>query len=345
MANLTNHRSTYGSSDSLEKWRRDLLYISRVAPSTARQYVHAVRRLERQASAPAVEVDRAGLARHMAWLDRKGYATSTQRQAVAALRTFYSWAELEGLVDRSPAWRLRGPRARRREAAHLTREEVARLLYGREPGMIPASPWAARDRVLLGVGYYCGARAGEVGRIQVRDLLPTNTGGWSVAVPGVKGGDVVRRVVLDPLVCAQIQGYLVLRDEIVSPGPWLFPSRRRRPLSADAARGVFEKAWREAGIRKRGRRLTWHVLRHSVATHLVDDGASVPDVQRWLRHRDMSSTQVYAHAREEATLARGLFGRRRLDTSRRPVGLVEEIGHLLASASGASTLVNTHSQA
>ena len=80
--------------------------------------------------------------------------------------------------------------------------------------------------------------------------------------------------------------------------PWLFPSSRGgRQLAAGSVWRIFKREARSVGIRKKGRRISPHILRHTLATSLLERGADLKLVRDWLRHSDVSTTQRYVHRR------------------------------------------------
>ncbi len=276
------------------------------APSTVRAYLKPLARLARE-SAPRrlAELGYQDLERHLRRLFVSRVGAAGRALAVAAFRSFYGWLAARGEIGRSPALELERPRVYAAEAPVLTVGEVRALLFG---GLedLPKEPRVLRDRVLLVVMYLAGLRVSEPGRLDVRDLL------WdgphvSLLLRRAKGAGADVRQELDAEGSALLSLYLQATAAWRGRSVALFPAERSGAgLSVSRVRAIFEARFRESGLSKRGRRISPHILRHSLATHLLKAGADVREVQGILRHRSLLTTQRYLHVR---TGAAGIFRR------------------------------------
>jgi site-specific recombinase XerC len=148
-----------------------------------------------------------------------------------------------------------------------------------------------RDRVLLGVAYVAGLRASEIGPLEAEGVLwQEGTQTFSVLVRHGKraGGDV--RLPLDRPVSRMLAAWLAMRG--ADSGRFLWG----RALTRGAVRKILQRRCTEVGIEAKGRRLSPHVLRHSLATHLLAAGVEIRMVQMMLRHRSIATTEKYLHA-------------------------------------------------
>ena len=238
-----------------------------------------------------------------------GAGESVRQGVVVAVRSLGEWCLAHGIIEANPGASLSGPRPYRREIKVLTVAEVARLLWGDSPGTLPRDPLEMRDRVLLGVAYVAGLRASEIGPLEAEGVAwheATQT--FSILVRRGKGSGQDVRLPLDRPVSRMLGAWLTARPA----GRFLWG----RPLTRGAVRKIFHRRCAEVGIEADGRRLSPHVLRHSLATHLLQEGVDIRKVQLLLRHRSIATTEVYLHAdvdRLGAVLVRKspLEGRRR----------------------------------
>lgn len=272
--------------DSLVRFA-DLLKLRSLSPSTQEEYVRLVRKLgQRKRCDPAV-LDEAQVREHLLHLkDACGLSASTIRTAAAAFTAFY---RLE--VGRD--WRL-FDLVRARSAVKLpqvlTREEVARLFSViREP----------RFRMVLRLIYACGLRVSEAVHLEVSDIKRE---GPRLHLHHTKG--LKERFVPLPLWCYhELQDYWRTHRH----PRWIFPSVGPAWRQADAG-PMFPPADRPMGVNSIAEcvRLARvparlpatthvHTLRHSYATHLLDEGISIRLISAYLGHSSLETTLIYTH--------------------------------------------------
>jgi len=163
------------------------------------------------------------------------------------------------------------------EIFYLTKEEVE---------AVSRRVRSLRDRLMLALIYQHGLRRKEVGLIRMNDLLTDGT----IWITRVKNG-VSGPYQLHPATGELIEHY---RLERCANSPYLLCGRQRRsaPLSPSLVYQVFRRYAAEAGLPEERQHV--HVLRHSIAVHMMNAGLDVADVQDWLGHRRITSTLVYA---------------------------------------------------
>jgi integrase/recombinase XerD len=219
----------------------------------------------------------------------RGLSPATRGRRLSAVRSFLRFLRERGRREDDPAEVLSAPRRRRPLPRVLDESEVAALLAA--PAR--AEPRGARDAAMLEVLYATGLRVSELvalrtGQIDMRRGL--------VRVIG-KGGRE-RVVPLGREALAALRGYVDgARRELAQRGDVVFPGRRGRPLTRQAFWHNLRVHARRAGIPTA--RISPHVVRHSFATHLVQNGADLRTVQTLLGHRDISTTEIYTHVARE----------------------------------------------
>jgi site-specific recombinase XerD len=283
-------------------WLEHLRAVRGRAPATLARYRRLLAQLAEDVGGDLGAVTRDDLERFMRNLFIAGASASTRAGLVSAARGFYDYLAARGAIEESPAARLRGPSGRyEQEAPHLTIPEVRRLVFGGRPGTIPGEAMAARDRVMVAVSYVCGLRVSEPGRLRVDDLAwDEKERIYSVLVRRAKWADRDHRIpVVQPVVSRMLGAYLGLRARRWPGCEWLFPTAAGGSMGAGTAQKVFGREIQRAGIERRGRRVTFHILRHSIATHLHQRGMREEEIGLWLRHRDGRSTRRYVHVSDE----------------------------------------------
>ena len=212
------------------------------------------------------------------------------RLRFAALRTFYRHAVREGKLEASPVRELTLPKLPRRLPVFLNRQQVVDLIEAplklwrkKEPEARRLPPWTVlRDVAWLELFYSAGLRLSELVKLRHADLdLREGT----VRVLG-KGRKERLCPIGGPAVAA-LRGYL---DACPLESDTVFLSGRDRPLSGRTIQTALKRYLAAAGLDSK---LSPHKLRHSFATHLLDEGADLRSVQELLGHSQVTTTQIY----------------------------------------------------
>lgn len=205
-------------------------------------------------------------------VEYKGASTSVHVQAVAALRFLYR-------VTLGKEWAIAAipcPKKPRKLPVVLSRQEVAQFL-----GAIRN----LKHRALLTSVYAAGLRVSEVVRLRVSDV---DSQRMVLRIEQAKGHKD-RFVMLSPRLLAVLREYWKANR----PWPWLFPGQTgEHPLQEASVRHACRHIARASGLTKP---VTLHVLRHSFATHMLEDGADLRTIQLLLGHRCLSTTSLYTH--------------------------------------------------
>jgi integrase/recombinase XerD len=290
---------------SLQRFDQHLALRS-VSRRTREEYGRYLRKLSEHLGCDPAGLEEEQARSYLLFLkEKKRYAPGSMRIAAAALRMFYN-----AMLERN--WRLfdlvRSP-DRQKLPTVLTREQVRKLLgQVREP----------RFATLFGLIYGCGLRVGEAVTLQVRDIQSAQ---GRIHIREAKGGKD-RLVPLPPAVLLSLRSYWKTHRD----PRWLFPGagcawRERakadgagkaaalrqaqglsRPMSVSSAQHCFRLAVAQAGLPKEA---TLHTLRHSYATHLLEEGVSLRQIASYLGHSSLDTTVIYTHltaASEERAL-------------------------------------------
>jgi integrase/recombinase XerC len=210
---------------------------------------------------------------------------------LAALRTFYRYAERVGLVRRNPTLGLKTPKVGKRLPKFLEVDEVERLL------MAPKGESVAtlRDRAILETLYGGGLRVSELVALNEEDLRLADC-----AVLARGKGRKERICPIGRSASSAIVAYLVRKHRLSSrkrrDTRALFLNKNGTRLSVRSVHRVVGKYIRIAGLKIAA---SPHTLRHSFATHMLDRGADLRAVQELLGHENLSTTQVYTHLTTE----------------------------------------------
>lgn len=205
---------------------------------------------------------------------------------IAALRALYRFAENERLLPANVAENLSLPRRWKRLPKALTNDEITKLLTP----ALPETPESLCDQAILELAYASGLRLSELKNLRL-EQLHLDAGFINV----IGKGNKERVVPVGRKAIEAIQNYLAAgRPKLVTPkSPAnLFLNRRGLPLAASTMWARIKRRLRRAEI---GRNVTPHALRHSFATHLLENGADLRVIQELLGHANISTTEVYTH--------------------------------------------------
>lgn len=247
---------------------------------------------------------------YLAYLQGNGYTRRSIARKLAALRSFFRFLCREGRLERNPLRGVKTPKVGRRLPRFLQAAEMAVLLEKPEA----TTPLGSRDRAILETLYATGMRVGELVGL---DLSDVDCSSGHVLVTGKRGKE--RIIPLGSEAIGAIGHYLGVSRPLllarrgdagdgsgvgsgVTGGtggtgePALFLNRQGDRISPRGVRYVVNR--HSAGL-VLGRPLSPHAMRHSFATHLLDNGADLRAVQELLGHASVSTTQIYTHITRE----------------------------------------------
>ncbi len=241
------------------------------------------------ASLKPLDVDPMLVREYLYWLDRRQEQKSSMARKLAALRTFYRYLNRNKTRRVNPAAEVRTPKLPQRLPRVLTKDDANALMEFPEGD----GPAARRDRAILETLYSTGARVSELVGMNRADL-DMKEGLVRLRGKGRKErivpiGDVAVEAIKDYLASLPRHSPLVTRHS--EHGQPVFRNHRGRRLTArSVARFVARYSAQLAGGR-----VSPHALRHSFATHLLDEGADLRAIQEMLGHASLATTQKYTH--------------------------------------------------
>ena len=211
-----------------------------------------------------------------------GLSPRSVRRALSAIRSFYRHLTREGVLENAAPRAVRGPRIGKNLPRPLSEEDASRTLEEAETHDVE---WlGARDVALLTLLYGAGLRISEALSLKRGDA-PL---GETLMILGKRQKE--RIVPMLSVVREAIDRYAALVPFAGPRDSALFLSRRGKPMSPREAQGLMQRLRSRLGLSERA---TPHALRHSFATHLLQNGGDLRTVQELLGHASLSSTQVY----------------------------------------------------
>jgi len=231
----------------------------------------------------AADLDRAHVRRHLAELQSGETSRATVLRKASALRSFVKFLRAEGELKRDPFLGVPLPKRTRSLPKFLTEAEMDEILSA------PTSSGDAgseRDRAMIELLYSSGLRRAEVSVLNVGDL-DVLSGTLRVFGKGSKE----RLVPVGKEALSRLRAYLRSRGGPPDGEP-LFANLRGARLSQEGVAFVVRRWVKRSSLLKN---VTPHVFRHSFATHLLNRGCNIREVQEMLGHADLNTTQIYTH--------------------------------------------------
>ena len=272
----------------------------RASPETLRNYASDLRQLHRfllsrrLVSSPIDpnSLSSDAVRAYLQWLDQKGNKPSSLARKLAAVRSFYRYLSRRGMVNDNPVDGMRTPKQPKLLPRVLTKDDADALMT------FPAglTVWSLRDRAVLETLYSTGARVGELVALDIGDVRELE---GLVRLQGK--GRKERIVPIGEMALDAIRRYrlsLPFQSAGVPPRALFCNQRGGRLTSRSVARVVNRYSSRLAGGA-----VSPHALRHSFATHLLDEGADLRSIQEMLGHASLRTTQRYTHVATDQLLA------------------------------------------
>lgn len=282
----------------LKKWetaaRRYRTYIKvekRLAENTVESYMCDLAQLAHFIlhgwDVPPQQVEREMIERYLDWLYDEGREKSSQARQLSGIRSFFNYLLLNDEIDASPAELISAPKPARRLPDVLTTEEIDRILAAIDT----STSKGIRDVAMLELLYSCGLRVSELVSLRLGDLF---FGEGYIRVVGK--GDKQRLVPISDVARERVMRYLDERQPARTSEEVLFLNNRGKGLTRVMIFTILKEAARRADIEKR---ISPHTLRHSFATHLLEGGAGIRQVQELLGHENILTTEIYTHLDSE----------------------------------------------
>lgn len=280
-------------TDNNTKWREILrryrIYMQlekHLSQNTIEAYMRDIEQFQhfilRQYDCLPKDVARENIERYMDWLYDRGTKKSSQARQLSGIKSFFNYLLLKDMITSSPAELILPPKPAKVLPDTLSTDEIDRMIATIDD----SSPKGIRDKAILEVLYSCGLRVSELCNLRLGDLF---FGEGYIRIIGK--GDKQRLVPISGIACERIQRYKEVRTKKTTEDT-LFLNNRGTKLTRVMIFNIIKQAALLAGIDKS---ISPHTLRHSFATHLLEGGANIRQVQEMLGHESILTTEVYTH--------------------------------------------------
>lgn len=269
------------------EYKRYLIVERRLSENTVAAYMrdyddfmHYVLRLY---TAVPKDVTSEIISKYMDWLYRSGCSSASQARKLSGVKSLYNYLLIKDEIEQMPTESIEPPKAERLLPDVLTVAEIDAMIATFDMTTVKG----CRDNAIVEVLYSTGLRVSELVSLRIDNLF---FGEGYIRVVGK--GDKQRLVPIGSAARDKIQLYMELRRPKRSSEATLFLNNRGEPLTRVMVFNIIKQAARLAGIDKN---ISPHTLRHSYATHLLEGGANIRQVQELLGHESITTTEVYTH--------------------------------------------------
>lgn len=279
---------------------RFLLYLAAERGLSANYRLSIQRSLSRFAAwchehtLPPEALTEAHLTSYLRELRSRGAAASSSRVAVVHLRIFFKYLTARKTITHNPAELLRAGKAPQQLPDTLAATTVQQLLEAVPPAEVPLG---TRDRAILELLYSSGLRVSELISLRPEHI------DWEENFLRVTGkGDKTRYVPLGAMAAKSLKCYmtkaraLLLGEKRGANSQVVFLSNRGGKLTRERIRQIIKERALQAGLSEK---VYPHIMRHSFATHLLENGADLRVIQDMLGHSNLATTQIYTHVEQK----------------------------------------------
>jgi len=233
------------------------------------------------------DISRTHIIRYLSKMKNDGKSSKTMARNVASIRSFHQFLLREKLTEEDPTLHIETPQMEKKLPKVLNLPEVEALLNA--PNM--SNEFGYRDKAMLEILYATGMRVSELIELNISDAHLTM--GF---IRCIGKGNKERIIPIGSKAIEALELYLQYgRPKLVKPkhrSDALFLNHLGKRLTRQGFWKILKKLSKDAGIKKE---FSPHTLRHSFATHLLENGADLRAVQEMLGHADISTTQIYTH--------------------------------------------------
>ena len=281
--------STVTQDNLIRRYIAHLRLEKGMSNNTIEAYIDDIEKLLRYLDIAGLswkDVERNTLINFVCTLQDLGISARSQARVISGIKNFFRFTVLDGYLEEDPSEQLDAPRLGRHLPAILTVDEINTMIASIDL----SQPEGQRNRAILEVLYSCGIRVSELVNLRLSQLYLDDE---YICVEG-KGGKQ-RLVPISPSAIDEIMLYLQYRSELdIKPGEedFLFLNRRGRHMTRVMVFYIVRNTCERCGIRKK---VSPHTLRHSFATHLLENGANLRAIQNMLGHESITTTEIYTH--------------------------------------------------
>ena len=232
-----------------------------------------------------IDIKKKDIHQYLYLLSVKKYTNKTVSRKLAAIKSLFNFLLRKKIITHNIVKSIPSPKKEKKLPIFLTQDQISLLLNFSDKENL-------RDILILEIFYSTGIRISELIKIKIEDINLNNN---TINILGK--GNKRRVVIIGNYAKKRIEDYLNYNHKILN--KFLFPNLRQSKSKHISDRSVFNIVKKYAFKVTQNEKISPHSLRHTFATHLLNNGADLMSVKELLGHEDLSSTQIYAHVNIE----------------------------------------------
>lgn len=267
----------------IEEYRKYLLIDKKYSNNTILSYMNDLNNFQKFIKKDMTKINKNDILKFIEF-ERKTKDSRTIAHSLTVIRNFYNFLLIENIIEENPTSKIDSPKLKKSLPTVLSKEEIDNLL-----NIELNDKYDYRDKAMLELMYATGMRISELINITIEDINLVNS---CVIVNGK--GNKERKIPFDEITTYYLEKYIneYRKQFIKKPNNYLFLNCFGERIS----RQSFFKTIKALAIKKNiHKNFSPHTLRHSFATHMVENGADLRSVQMLLGHSDISTTQIYTN--------------------------------------------------
>ncbi len=233
------------------------------------------------------KIDYQTIRKFLEFLYEEKYEKKSIARHISSLRSFFKYLLKENIIVNNPMTLVSNPKLDKKLPKYLYYEQIEKILSIPDKN----TPLGMRDVTLLELLYSTGVRVSELVNIKIEDI---DFNERTIKILGK--GNKERIVLYSKVLASYLEDYLIKRSTFKPDHNYLFINKFGNKLTDRGVRTIIDNVLKKGMV---DFHISPHMIRHTFATHLLDNGADLKCVQELLGHKNLSSTQVYTHVSDE----------------------------------------------
>lgn len=260
------------SDNTVASYKRDLLKLNNFFKGTGQSDINSI--------------NETNLNSYVLYIEKQGMSMATVSRNIASIKSFFAFLVKEGVISSDPSENIKPPKIEKKVPDVLTISEVNKLLA--QPG--DSTPKEIRDRAMLELLYATGIRVTELVTLKITDV------NLKMGFIECHDSNKSRIIPMEETAQRALGAYITdVRGDMCKDSDYLFSNCKGSPMTRQGFWKIIKYYAAKAGIDKD---ITPHMIRHSFASHLINNGADLKAVQEMLGHVDISTTQIYLSSKQ-----------------------------------------------